>query len=103
MLLALQMRMMVKRSLRAHLRGDVEGVLRNYAEDVRFRFPGNNSWAGEYRGVDAVRPWLERFYEVGLKLDVDEILVAGWPWDTKVAVHFTDSLTAPDGTVVYEN
>src|SRR5262249_18436312 len=83
-------RVMVKRSLRAHLRGDVEALLKTYAKDVRFRFPGTSSWAGEFRGVDAVRPWLERFHRVGLKLDVDEILIGGWPWNTKVAVHFTD-------------
>jgi ketosteroid isomerase-like protein len=96
-------RMMIKRSLRAHLRGDVEGVLKNYARDVRFRFPGNNSWAGEYQGVDQVRSWLRRFYDVGLELKVDEIFVAGWPWNTKVAIHFTDRLKARDGRVVYEN
>lgn len=96
-------RMMVRRSLRAHLRGDVEAVLKGYAKDVRFRFPGNNSWAGEFRGIDEVRPWLERFYRLGLKLEVDEILIGGWPWNTKVAMHFTDRLHAADGTLVYEN
>jgi ketosteroid isomerase-like protein len=95
--------MMVKRSLRAHLRGDVEALLKTYAKDVRFRFPGTNSWAGEFRGVDAVRPWLERFYRVGLRFEVDEILIGGWPWNTKVAVHFADRLEAPDGALVYEN
>ena len=96
-------RMMVKRSLRAHLRGDVEALLKTYAKDVLFRFPGKSSWAGEFRGIDAVRPWLERFHSVGLELDVDEILIGGWPWNTKVALHFTDRLKAPDGTLVYEN
>jgi len=95
--------MLVKRSLRAHRRGDVEAVLSTYAKDVHFRFPGNNSWAGDFHGTDAVRPWLQRFHDVGLELNVDEILVDGWPWNTKVALHFTDQLKAPDGTVVYEN
>jgi ketosteroid isomerase-like protein len=95
--------MMVKRSLRAHMRGDVEALLKTYAKDVRFRFPGTSSWGGEFRGVEAVRPWLERFHSVGLELNVDEILIGGWPWNTKVALHFTDRLKASDGRLVYEN
>jgi hypothetical protein len=96
-------RMRVRRSLRAHLRRDVEAVLKTYAKDVRFRFPGQNSWAGEFHGIGAVRAWLQRFYAVGLELHVDEILVAGWPWNTKVALHFIDRLKDHEGTVVYEN
>jgi ketosteroid isomerase-like protein len=95
--------MMVKRSLRAHIRGDVEALLGTYTKDVCFRFPGTSSWAGEFRGIEAVRPWLQRFHRVGLELNVDEILIGGWPWNTKVALHFTDRLKAPDGTLVYEN
>ena len=96
-------RLLVTRSLRAHARHDVEAVLSTYAKDVVFRFPGNNSWAGEFRGIDAVRPWLQRFYGIGLELSVNEILVRGWPWKTRVAIHFTDRLKAPDGALVYEN
>jgi ketosteroid isomerase-like protein len=96
-------RMMVRRSLAAHRRHDVEAVLKTFSKDVRFRFPGRNSWAGEFRGIDAVRPWLRRFYEVGLELDADEILIGGWPWDTRVAIHFADRLKTSDGAVVYEN
>ena len=96
-------RMMVKRTLQAHLNRDVEAILKSYSKDVRFRFPGNNSWAGEFRGIDQVRPWLQRFHRVGLMFEADEILIGGWPWNTKVALHFTDHLKAPDGTLVYEN
>ena len=96
-------RMMVKRTLRAHLNRDVEAILKSYSKDVRFRFPGNNSWAGEFRGIDQVRPWPQRFHRVGLMFEADEILIGGWPWNTKVALHFSDHLKAPDGTLVYEN
>jgi ketosteroid isomerase-like protein len=96
-------RWMIKRSLRAHVRGDVDALLASYSSDVVFRFPGKSSWAGELHGKQEVRRWLERFHRLGLKLEVDEILIGGWPWNTKVALHFTDHLTTPDGTVVYEN
>jgi len=94
---------MFKRSLRAHLRGDADALLRTYSKDVCFRFHGDSSWAGEFHGISEVRAWLERFYRVGLRLEIDDILIAGWPWNTRIALHFTDHLTGPDGTLVYEN
>jgi ketosteroid isomerase-like protein len=94
---------MIRRSLAAHRRGDVEALLRTYARDVRFHFPGQSSFAADLEGVDAVRPWLQRFHRLGIEIDVDEILVAGWPWNTRAALHFTDRFRAPGGAVIYEN
>ena len=66
-------------------------------------FPGKNSWAGEFRGKDEVKRWVRRVYQVGLRLEPHEMLVTGPPWDTSVALRFTDRCIAPDGTVVYAN
>lgn len=96
-------RAMVRRSVKAQQRRDVDALLKTYAKDVVFRFPGDNSWAGTFHGIDEVRPWLERFHRVGLVLEVEEIFVSGWPWDTRVALRFTDHLRSPDGEMVYEN
>jgi hypothetical protein len=81
----------------------VEGLLSTYADDVHFSFYGNNSWAGEYHGKDQVRPWIERFYRVGLNLTVHEILVSGPPWNTTVCLYLTDDLRDAEGNVVYAN
>jgi hypothetical protein len=40
-------------------------------------------------------------YQVGLRLEPHEMLVAGSPWDTTVCLRFTDTCTAPDGAIVY--
>src|SRR5712692_7497657 len=96
-------RFMVRRSLRRHKAGDVEGLLKTYADDVRFVFPCRSSWAADLRGKEAVEPWLRRFHRVGLKLEPHEILVGGPPWNTTVCVHFTDQARGSDGEIVYSN
>jgi ketosteroid isomerase-like protein len=96
-------RFMLRRSLR-HLReGDFEPLFSTYADDIRFVFPGHNSWAGEFRGREEVEQWVRRVYQVGLRLEPHEMLVVGPPWDTTVCLRFTDTCTAPDGTIVYTN
>jgi ketosteroid isomerase-like protein len=83
--------------------GDPQPLLRLYSEDARLVFPGQHSWGGEYRGKLEIEGFLRRFTSVGLKAEVDEILVNGPPWSTDLCIRFTDNAQAPDGTVVYAN
>jgi ketosteroid isomerase-like protein len=83
--------------------GDIEPTLRLDAPDVTFRFPGENSWGGEFRGKAQVRKWLERFIAVGLQIYPDEVVAAGWPWRSTVCVRGTDHLRSATGEFVYEN
>lgn len=95
--------LMIRRALRHHQAGNVQALLKFYANDVRFVFPGQNSWAGEFRGKEAVASWLRRFHRVGLKLEVHEIIAGGPPWNTTFCIRITDHATGSDGEVVYEN
>jgi ketosteroid isomerase-like protein len=101
-LYALPLKILLRRAIAAGRRGDIEPTLKNFAEDVEFTFPGNNSWAGTYRSKPEVRRWLERFVKVGLQVFPEEIAVAGPPWNTRFYVLFTDHLDH-DGERVYEN
>ena len=83
--------------------GDPGPVLRLDADDVRFTFPGDSSWAGELRGKAQLRAWLERFTRVGLQIFADEVVVKGFPWKQTLCVRGHDYLRAPDGELVYEN
>ena len=96
-------RSMMRNVLRRREEGDLAPLLNTLADDVHFVFPGDSSWAGDFHGKKELEPWLRRFAEVGLRVDVQEIDVTGWPWSTTVFLHFTDHLTDPDGNVVYEN
>jgi hypothetical protein len=102
-LYAWAVRSMLHRTLRRLREGDFVPLFRTYAGDIRFVFPGHNSWAGEFRGREEVERWVRRVYQVGLRLEPQEILVIGPPWDTTVCLRFTDRCTAADGTIVYTN
>jgi len=83
--------------------GDYRPLLRLDAKDVRFRFPGNNSWATEIQGKRDLERWLQRFVASGLQIFADEIVVKGPPWNTTVCLRGHDYLRSPEGETVYEN
>jgi hypothetical protein len=72
------------------------------AKDIRFRFPGDSSWATEIDNRDDHGRWLQRFVDTGLKLDADEIIAQGPPWNMTLCVRGTSHLDTEDGRV-YEN
>ena len=102
-LYAWAVRSMLYRTSRRLREGDFAPLFRTYADDIKFVFPGHNSWAGEFRGRAEVERWVRRVYQVGLRLEPQEILVMGPPWNTTVCLRFTDRCTAKDGTIVYTN
>jgi ketosteroid isomerase-like protein len=83
--------------------GDPTPTLRMDAKDVRLRFPGDSSWAGEFHGKDELKPWLQRFARVGIQISPDEVIVKGFPWSQTVCVRGRDYLKSPQGETVYEN
>jgi ketosteroid isomerase-like protein len=83
--------------------GDYRPMVRLYADDVRFRFPGDSSWAADIEGKDELERWLDRFVRTGLQIYADEVIVQGPPWKTTLCVRGTDHLKTPEGETVYEN
>jgi ketosteroid isomerase-like protein len=83
--------------------GDYAPMLRLYADDVRFRFPGDSSWAADIQGKDELERWLQRFVRAGIQIYPDEVIVQGPPWRMTLCVRGTDRLTSPAGETVYEN
>jgi ketosteroid isomerase-like protein len=94
---------LLRRNMERIRAGDYRPTLRMDAKDVRFRFPGDSSWAGEIHGKDELERWLQRFVKVGLQIYADEVVVKGWPWNMTLCVRGTDHLDAPSGERVYEN
>ncbi len=88
----------------AHLRGgDYRPLLRLDAKHVRFRFPGDSSWATELQGKAELERWLQRFVQAGLQIFPDEVVAKGPPWNTTLCVRGTVHLKTPAGETVYEN
>ncbi len=94
---------MISRNMAKAREGDIGPTLQMDAEDVRFRFPGNSSWAVELEGKDELEPWLQKFADAGLQIYPDEVILKGFPWNQTICVRGTDHLDAPDGRRVYEN
>jgi ketosteroid isomerase-like protein len=90
----------VFRRLRA---GDPRLALVLYSDDVEMRFPGRNSWSGEFHGKEELRAWLARFVEAGIQIFADEVVAAGPPWRTTLCIRGHDYVRLPQGEIVYEN
>ena len=83
--------------------GDYRPLLRLYADEVRFVFPGDSSWSGEFRGKEAMGQWLQRLVSAGLQNFADEVVVGGRPWNMAIVMRGRDYKKAPDGRMVYQN
>jgi ketosteroid isomerase-like protein len=94
---------MLSRDMARLRAGDYRPQLRKVAEDVRFRFPGNSSWATELEGKEDLERWLRRFVRVGLQIFPDEVVAKGPPWKTTLTVRGTIHLKNPAGEIVWEN
>jgi ketosteroid isomerase-like protein len=94
---------MLDRNLARLNAGDYGPALRMDADDIRFRFPGDSSWATELQGKDDLARWLQRFVDVGVQIFADEVVLSGPPWNQKLCVRGHDYLRAPSGETVYEN
>lgn len=96
-------RALIRRNMAAIRAGDYRPTLRMDAPDVRFRFPGDNSWAGEIHGKERLERWLQRFVDAGLQIYANEVVVKGPPWNMTLCVRGTVHLAAPTGEKVYDN
>lgn len=83
--------------------GDLRPTLLLDAPDVQLTFPGQNSWAGTFRGKAEVSAWLRRLVAVGLQTFPDEVVVKGMPWNATVCIRGVDHLDTAQGERVYEN
>ena len=83
--------------------GDYRPALRLDARDVKFRFPGDSSWATELRGKPALERWLQRFVDTGLQIFADEVVLQGPPSNMTLCLRGHVYLKSPEGDLVYEN
>ena len=81
-------------------RGDVEAVTADLAADVHHVFAGDNALGGERHSRAGFEEWLHRLYRLipEIEFEVRDVAVRGWPWDTAVAIEWTDRGKAADGT-----
>lgn len=94
---------LISRNMARIREGDIGPTLRLDAKDIRFRFPGDSSWATELEGKDEHELWLKRFVAAGLQIYPDEVVLKGLPWKQTICVRGHIHLDSPTGERVYEN
>jgi ketosteroid isomerase-like protein len=100
----LVVRWIVRQTYRRLNQEEYDKVVPQFAPSARFLFAGDHVLGGERRGREQVRAWFRQVFELfpDLRLEPDQILVGGWPWNTWVSVHFRVRATLRDGTP-YQN
>lgn len=107
---------MLKRNVARLNQGDYRPVLAMYADDATLSFPGRNGFAAQFRPVEKgrdahvthrgraeIEAFLRRFVENGIRLEIDDVLMAGPPWRIRMAARGRTWSVAEDGTDRYTN
>ncbi len=94
---------MIARNMKAIRAGDTGPTVALYAEDVRFAFPGEGSFAPGATGKPELERWLARFVDVGLQIYPDEVVLKGFPWRQTICVRGHIHLDDPEDGRVYDN
>ena len=84
--------------------GDWEKMVQGMAPNFTYVFYGNHALSGTRHTPDALRAWWQRIDRLlpGTTFQVDEVIVAGPPWNTRAATSITVHAGLPDGTK-YDN
>lgn len=108
-------RALIRRSIRMLNEGNYQPALAVFAKDATLAFPGDNSWSREFgdpklgrepfvthRGTVQLERFLQRYVGAGIQMTVEDVLVNGPPWNTRVAVQVNHGIVA-DGVSIYTN
>lgn len=103
-------RALLRHSIKRLNRGDRSLLLKMASPDFELAFPGDNSWSTMFRphqrgrhrhvthrGIDEASAFAERFVEEGIQLEIEDILVNGGPWNTRIALRAHDFVPGVDG------
>lgn len=90
--------------------GDPGFLLKMADPDVELVFPGDNAWASMFRpvmkgrephvthrGLQECRAFTDGFTATGLQYTIEDILVNGPPWNTRIAIRAVDTQPGEDG------
>ncbi|MBI3244528.1 MAG: nuclear transport factor 2 family protein [Chloroflexi bacterium] len=80
-------------------KGNYEPILNGLAKDFEHWFVGNHALSGRRNSLAVTRAWYERLFKIfpNIHFDLCNILITGRPWNTLVAVEWTDHYTLLNG------
>lgn len=84
--------------------GNYEAVLKRFSPDVHLFFEGDHAIGSDIRGIAVVRQWFQRVLRLfpGIQFKVKQVIVSGWPWDTKVVTRLQVEAILRNGQL-YQN
>jgi ketosteroid isomerase-like protein len=84
--------------------GNWEPMVSSMAPEFTYRFYGDHALSGERHTHAALRMWWQRSFRIlpDARFDVQEVIVSGWPWNTRIATSVIVTAPLPDGSR-YEN
>lgn len=116
MVYAAVVRHLIRRSIDKLNAGDPGALLAMASPDAVLRFPGASPTAARFRpvvkgrmphdthrGLEECRAFADAFVEQGIQFVLEDVLVAGPPWRTRVALRLHDFAPAADGSDDYTN
>lgn len=110
------MRWQIRRTTERLRAGEYRRALAMPTDNATLAFPGDNTWANQHRptvkgrdrfathrGRDEIEAFLHSYVEFGFHMEVEDILVNGWPWRTRAAVRVRHWASGPTGEDSYTN
>jgi ketosteroid isomerase-like protein len=94
---------MIARNMNSIRAGDAGPTLAMDADDVKFTFPGDSSFAPGASDKRELEQWLNRFVSLGLQIFPDEVVLKGFPWHQTICVRGHIHLDDPKDGRVYDN
>jgi len=84
--------------------GNWEPMITGMAPRFSYRFYGSSALSGERHTLDSLRRWWERSFRLmpEASFQVEEVIVAGGPWATRIATRVRVRATLADGSA-YDN
>jgi hypothetical protein len=70
-------------------RGDAERAISRFGERAQLVFHGDSRLGAALDTKDDIREWLRQLMALGLRWEIDDVVVTGPPWNTRVVTLFT--------------
>jgi ketosteroid isomerase-like protein len=89
--------------------GNSQSMVDSLASEFEYRFIGNSPLGGRRTTKVSMKKWWSRLFKLfpGLKFQLNEIVVQGYPWNTKIMTHmiFRAKIPSLNGSEyeLYEN
>jgi ketosteroid isomerase-like protein len=82
--------------------GDTDAFFERIAPTFSYTFSGANAIGGTRSSEGGMRRWFQRLFHLfpRIEMQVHDVVVSGWPWNTVVVLEWSDRATPCKGAAV---